>query len=139
MNAQEILAVMDAEIASLGWEEMRKARAAVAALIAERDALRDRVDKLEADGVHSCGLHCQRIACVLRREVERLRRDCAEAYQVVGAGMLGEPCSYTQADVERALDNLSAAANGEPRPHDDLLPWPRATAAALTRAQGVQS
>lgn len=58
-------------------------------------------------------------------EIDRLRADCAEAYQVVGAGMLGEPCEYTQADVERALDNLSAAANGAPRPHADLLPWPK--------------
>lgn len=57
--------------------------------------------------------------------IERLRDDCAEAYQVVGAAMLGEPCAYDDSDVERALDNLSAAANGTPRPHDDLLPWPR--------------
>jgi hypothetical protein len=57
-------------------------------------------------------------------EVERLRRDCSEAYQVLGkiaarAGMFKHP------DVERALDNLSAAMVGEPRPHDDLLPWPK--------------
>lgn len=56
--------------------------------------------------------------------IERLRDDCAEAYQVIGAGMLGDPCPYTDEDVERALDNLFAAANGDPRPHDDLLPWP---------------
>lgn len=61
----------------------------------------------------------------LNAEVERLRRDCAEAYQVIGAGMFLDTSQYTQADVERALDNLSAAANGEPRPHDDLLPWPK--------------
>jgi hypothetical protein len=36
--------------------------------------------------------------------------------------MFGEPCAYTQDDVERALDNLIAAAEGEPRTHDDLLP-----------------
>jgi hypothetical protein len=58
-------------------------------------------------------------------ELERLRRDCSEAYQVIGAGMFGEACAYTQDDVERALDNLFAAAEGEPRPHDDLLPWPK--------------
>jgi hypothetical protein len=58
-------------------------------------------------------------------EIERLRRDCAEAYQVIGAGMLLAPVPYTQDDVARALDNLSAAANGDPRPHDDLLPWPK--------------
>lgn len=56
---------------------------------------------------------------------KRLRRDCSEAYQVIGAGMLMEPCKYTQDDVERALDNLIAAANGDERPHDDLLPWPK--------------
>ena len=57
--------------------------------------------------------------------IERLREDCGEAYQVVGSGMYGDPCPYTDSDVERVLDNLSAAANGDPRPHDDLLPWPR--------------
>jgi len=59
------------------------------------------------------------------KEMMRLREDCAEAYQVVGCGMFGEPCKYTQEDVARALDNLSAAANGVPRPHADLLPWPK--------------
>lgn len=57
-------------------------------------------------------------------EITRLRRDCAEAYQVIGAAMLGEPCAYAEHDVTRTLDNLSAAAAGLPRPHDDLLPWP---------------
>jgi hypothetical protein len=28
-------------------------------------------------------------------------------------------------DLVRALDNLSAAADGRPRPHEDLLPFPR--------------
>jgi len=59
-------------------------------------------------------------------EIERLQRDCGEAYQVVGAALLGEPRPYTQADVARVLDNLGAAASGRPRPHDDLLPWPQA-------------
>lgn len=61
----------------------------------------------------------------LYAEIKRLRRDCAEAYQVIGCGMLGEPHpGITQKDVERALDNLSAAMRGLPRPHEDLLPWP---------------
>ena len=64
----------------------------------------------------------------LKAEIKRLRRDCAEAYQVIGAGMLGEPCAYTQDDVERALDNLLAASEGHQRPHDDLLPWPQSGA-----------
>jgi hypothetical protein len=62
-------------------------------------------------------------------EIDRLRRDCAEAYQAVGAlaaelGAAGHP------DVVRLLDNLHAAAEGAPRPHDDLLPWPRAPISA---------
>lgn len=57
----------------------------------------------------------------LRTEVERLRRECAEAYQVVGAlaeraGLLRYPA------VEKALENLDAATRGDPRPHADLLP-----------------
>lgn len=53
-------------------------------------------------------------------EIKRLREDCAEAYQVVGA-LAGK--RFNDADVEKALDNLVAAANGTPRPHDDLLPF----------------
>lgn len=59
-------------------------------------------------------------------EIERLREDCAEAYQVCGAALLGpDKVKWTDDDAVRVLDNLSAAANGDPRPHDDLLPWPK--------------
>lgn len=62
----------------------------------------------------------------LQAEVDRLRRDCAEAYQVCGGALLGDDGKFwTDDDAERVLDNLSAAASGEPRPHDDLLPWPK--------------
>ena len=62
-------------------------------------------------------------------EIDRLQRDCGEAYQVVGTAMFhpdgGKPPKYTQEDVERVMDNLSDAACGEPRSHEDLLPWPK--------------
>lgn len=45
-------------------------------------------------------------------KVEQLQIVCAEAYQLAGA--LGAPVS--------ALDNLSAAANGQSIPHDTFLP-----------------
>jgi hypothetical protein len=48
-----------------------------------------------------------------RIERDRLRALCAELYQV--AGELG-------ADA-RVLDNLWAAAQGKPLPHDSLLPY----------------
>ena len=59
-------------------------------------------------------------------EIERLRRDCAEAYQVVGtlSCVLLDSENVSSEDITKALDNLIAAANGEPRPHDDLLPFP---------------
>jgi hypothetical protein len=72
----------------------------------------------------------------LALEIERLRRDCGEAYQVIGAGMFLDPVAYTQDDVERAMDNLNAAANGAPRPHDDLLPWPKPAQALQLSAEG---
>jgi hypothetical protein len=49
-------------------------------------------------------------------EITRLRRDCAELYQVLG--VLTE-----HGDLTKALDNALAAAQGRPRPHDDLLPF----------------
>lgn len=67
----------------------------------------------------------ERVRDVALAMVKRLQQDCVEAYQVIGAGMLGEPCAYTKDDVERVLDNLAAASAGLQRPHQDLLPWPK--------------
>ena len=59
--------------------------------------------------------------------IERLERDCAEAYQILGSFLLeGEDSiTYENSDITRALDNLDAAVNNTPRPHEDLLPWPK--------------
>ena len=56
-------------------------------------------------------------------EVKRLRNLCAEMYQIVGSAtyLLG---IFDTDDAIKPLDNLSAGAEGEPLPHDDLLPWP---------------
>lgn len=62
-------------------------------------------------------------------EVERLREDCAEAYQAVG--FLADCLGYWQmaednpraVQITKLLDNLSAAAEGEPRTHADILPF----------------
>jgi hypothetical protein len=48
-----------------------------------------------------------------RAEVDRLRTLCAEVYQVAGSLDAGD----------LVLDNLWAAANGEPLPHASLLPY----------------
>ena len=57
-------------------------------------------------------------------EIERLREACGEAYQVMSAVFLGDDPSWNESDAIRALDNISSAANGDPCPHADLLPWP---------------
>ena len=57
-------------------------------------------------------------------EIDRLRRDCAEAYQVIGA--LADAAGLFDSDSKNVcmvLDNLMAAAQGEPRPHNDPLPF----------------
>lgn len=62
-------------------------------------------------------------------EVERLRADCLQAYLAVGvlADSLGwwqmQPDHPWHRPIEKLLDNLAAAGDGEPRPHDDLLPF----------------
>ena len=48
----------------------------------------------------------------LQRRIEELEQVCGEAYQF--AGEVGAP--------ERVLDNLAAAANGQPLPHESFLP-----------------
>jgi hypothetical protein len=53
----------------------------------------------------------KRLLMLMQRIVE-LEQVCAEAYQFAGA--LGAP--------ERVLDNLSAAAEGQPLPHESMLP-----------------
>lgn len=70
-------------------------------------------------------------APAVHAEVDRLREDCAEAYQVIGAlayyaGMCDNP------GVIKALDNLSAASDARPRPHADLLPFPKDPAKKAT-------
>jgi hypothetical protein len=53
-----------------------------------------------------------------RAEIDRLRTLCAEVYQVAGALDAEAP----------VLDNLWAAANGDPLPHASLLPYVKARA-----------
>lgn len=55
-------------------------------------------------------------------EIDRLRRECAEAYQVVATLATAAGVFNTEA-VIGVLDNLSAAAEGAPRQHGDVLPF----------------
>lgn len=58
----------------------------------------------------------------LEAQIERLRRDCAELYQVIGT--MAEHCpDPSDPAIVKALDNASDAAGGAPRRHDDLLPF----------------
>ncbi len=58
----------------------------------------------------------------LETEVDRLREDCAQFYQVIGC--LADAAGLWDSDqVNKALDNANAAAGSEPRPHSDLLPF----------------
>lgn len=59
----------------------------------------------------------------LGNEIEKLQWVCSEAYQLAGA---------YGADV-KAMDNLSAAANGDKLPHDSFLPVFNRCEAELTR------
>lgn len=69
---------------------------------------------------------------LLRAEVDRLREDAAMAYQVVGT--LGY---YLQIDDDHILDNLSAASNGIPRPHENVLPYPKSDPPLIVKMRGI--
>src|SRR3954466_14161330 len=55
-------------------------------------------------------------------EIEQLRRDCRELYQVVGY-LAHHAKLFNDPQTVKALDNACAAAEGKPRPHADLLPF----------------
>jgi dihydroorotase len=59
-----------------------------------------------------------------QRRIDNLRNVCADVYQVVGA-LSHYANVFCTKDIERALDNLAAAADGRRIPHKDLLPWPK--------------
>ena len=65
----------------------------------------------------------------LERRVSVLEEVCAEAYQLAGA--VGAP--------ERALDNLAAAAGGEPIPHATFLPVSAADCDEFARRDSVRA
>ena len=51
-----------------------------------------------------------------------LRALCCEVYQVVGA-LAHQADVFSTPEVERAMNNLVAAINGSPLPHETLLPF----------------
>lgn len=58
----------------------------------------------------------------LEAEIDRLRTDCAQFYQVIGALAYAVE-QFDDEQITKALDNALAAAEGDPRPHEDLLPF----------------
>lgn len=50
----------------------------IEAQAAEIRSLREQVEKLSNDGIHTCHDQCPRLACVQRREIESLREQVAQ-------------------------------------------------------------
>ena len=65
----------------------------------------------------------------LEQRISVLEQVCAEAYQLAGA--VGAP--------EKALDNLAAAAGGEPIPHATFLPVSAADCDEFARPDKVRA
>jgi predicted RNase H-like nuclease (RuvC/YqgF family) len=57
--------------ASDAIETLETADAEIAALKAENERLRGQAEDLQAKGIHTCHDQCQRVECVLRRELSR--------------------------------------------------------------------
>lgn len=55
------------------------------------------------------------------KTIERLRRECSEAYQVIGTIDIDDV--EKEKAIAKVLDNLSAAASGEDRPHESVIPF----------------
>ncbi len=61
-------------------------------------------------------------AASMARELVELRALCDEIYQVVGV-LAHQVDVFSTPEVERAMNNLVAASNGSPLPHETLLPF----------------
>ena len=82
----------------------------------------DIVERLRATIVNETPARYPDVMKAAIAEIKRLRRDCAELYQVIGT--MAEHCPDPEdRDIVKALDNASDAAAGAPRRHDDLLPF----------------
>lgn len=57
--------------------------AEIAALKAENERLRGRVNDLETASIHTCHDQCQRVECVLRRRVAELESELQEAHSLL--------------------------------------------------------
>lgn len=66
------------ELVRLGWLGGNATDTEMATATDRRDRLLSIIDNAWADGVHSCGAHCQRPMCVLRRENAELRDRLAQ-------------------------------------------------------------
>lgn len=56
------------------------------------------LERLQADAIHSCSVHCQRVECVQRREIERLRRERDELRAALGTyGRHSDDCDDANA------------------------------------------
>lgn len=58
----------------------------------------------------------------MARELVELRALCGEVYQVVGV-LAHQADVFSTPEVDRAMNNLVAAINGSPLPHETLLPF----------------
>lgn len=67
------------ELAITAWNtraNLAERDAEIAELRARAERLQDELDNKWAEGVHTCGDHCQRHMCVMRRSVDHLAEAC---------------------------------------------------------------
>ncbi len=65
---------------------------------AEIERQRQLIEDIDASGIHSCHDRCQRLECVQRREIERLRRERDELRAALGTyGRHSDDCDDANA------------------------------------------
>ncbi len=91
---------------------------------AEIERQRQLIEDIDASGIHSCHDRCQRLECVQRREIERLRRERDELRAALGTyGRHSDDCDDANAyNGERrgscgcGLDEAIAASSADDAP-----------------------
>lgn len=107
MNVDEAMADVENNIKNNPSKYSSHYKEVAETLVAEVKRLRAEVQRLDIAGIHSCHDDCQKLPCVQRREIERLRAEC-DFHSEACKGLIAE-LAEKKAENDKLRAELAAA------------------------------